>query len=68
MMMFGYGGHWSFWEIVLMWTAMAAIMSSVIWIVFVTLVGATRRNDRDQANVSETSKPSSIKLKLEDKP
>lgn len=42
-MMFWYGGHWFFWQAVLMWIAMLAFWGLVAWAVFAVVRGASSR-------------------------
>jgi putative membrane protein len=39
-MMFGYGSHWAFWQVSIMWVGMLAFWALIIWAVF-TLVRST---------------------------
>lgn len=42
-MMFGYGSHWAFWQVGVMWIGMVAFWAFVIWAVWAMVTGTTRR-------------------------
>jgi putative membrane protein len=42
-MMFGYGGHWPFWEAGLMWAGMIVFWGLLIWGVYALIRSANRR-------------------------
>ena len=46
-MMFGYGGHWAFWQVGLMWVGMVAFWGFLIWAVY-ALIGNSRRPEDAQ--------------------
>ena len=41
-MMFGYGSHWAFWQVGLMWVGMVAFWGFLIWAIY-SLIGTSRR-------------------------
>jgi putative membrane protein len=41
-MMFGYGSHWAFWQVGLMWVGMIGFWALIIWAVYALVTGATR--------------------------
>lgn len=47
MMMFGYGNHWAIWQVALMWVAMIAFLSFVIWAIYALVTNATGRATDD---------------------
>ena len=42
-MMFGYGSHWVFWQVALMWVGMVGFWALLIWAVFALVTGSSRR-------------------------
>jgi putative membrane protein len=46
-MMFGYGAHWAFWQVSLMWIAMIAFWGLLIWAVY-ALITAARGPGQDR--------------------
>ena len=40
-MVFGYGSHWAFWQVGLMWVVMVAFWGVVIWVIY-SLIGTSR--------------------------
>lgn len=49
-MMFGYGAHWPFWQVSLMWAAMIVFWGLLIWAVYALITTATRRPPRHDAS------------------
>ena len=40
-MMFGYGNHWAFWQVGLMWVVMVAFWGFLVWALY-GLIGSSR--------------------------
>jgi putative membrane protein len=45
-MMFGYGSHWAFWQVALMWVGMIAFWALVFWAVYAIVTDSNRRGSQ----------------------
>ncbi len=53
-MMFWYGGHWSFWQVCLMWVGMIAFWALAIWAVYAIVTGARRTSEPPQSPIGNS--------------
>jgi putative membrane protein len=44
-MMWGYGGHWSSWQVILSWIGMIAFWAVLLWLVYFVVTRAIGRSD-----------------------
>ena len=48
-LMFGYGTHWVFWQVALMWAGMIAFWALLIWAVFALVAESSKRSSAPQS-------------------
>ncbi len=49
-MMFWYGGHWAFWEVIVMWVGMVAFWGLIVWAIYALIASVTRRPPEERGD------------------